>query len=141
MHTWSLYIYILILTAFTGCQTVQVEEKPEDLIPEDQMIEILSDITVLRATKGTNRKTLLENHINLTEYISNKHGIDSSTFEASNLWYSKDLRKYRSMFRKIRAHLKEQKEFYKELSEEQDSIDKANGVFSSDHYSNIDIEE
>lgn len=75
-------------------------EKPSNLIPEDKMVDILYDLTLLDASRAQN-PTRLKQADNLNTYIYKKHGIDSLQFVKSNRFYAADPKEYRKLFEKV----------------------------------------
>ena len=83
-----------------GCKNTTVE-KPDNLIDEDKMIEILYDISILEAIKVTNPKSLETRKINSNKYIYQKYKIDSLQFVKSDLYYASDVSNYGKMYKKV----------------------------------------
>ncbi|WP_224484982.1 DUF4296 domain-containing protein [Robertkochia aurantiaca] len=72
---------------FAACSEPLVE-KPENLIPPDKMTDILYDVAILDAAKGTGLTTLEENNIVPDTYIYTKYDIDSLQFSNSSVYYA-----------------------------------------------------
>ena len=83
-----------------SCQNSAIE-KPNNLIDEDKMIDILYDISVLEAIKVTNPKSLETRKINTNKYIYQKYKIDSLQFVKSDLYYASDITNYQKMYKKV----------------------------------------
>ena len=79
-------LYLLALIAVScGSETV---EKPNPLLKEEQMVDILYDLAVLQAYKSSNPKALTDNKIDSRNYIYKKYAIDSLVFAKNHQWYA-----------------------------------------------------
>ncbi|MFK5958431.1 MAG: DUF4296 domain-containing protein [Lutibacter sp.] len=105
-------IYILILSAFfTACTSNTIIKKPTNLIPEDQMVDLLTDI--LLADGGDNIKNLnLQRNVNYFPLVFKKYQIDTTLFKESNYFYTSRIDDYSKILRKVDERLKALKEKY-----------------------------
>lgn len=117
-------LYIIVLLVVCSCQSVEKAPKPNRLIKKDQMIEILTDIAFVKATKGGYKKKLQQKNINLEDYVLEKHGVDSVTFAENNKWYANQLDEYHDIFSAVKANIQKEKTKYEKLKREEDSIKK-----------------
>ncbi|MEM6514546.1 MAG: DUF4296 domain-containing protein [Bacteroidota bacterium] len=134
------YRYILlILGLLIACKRTDKPEQPENLIPEDKMVEILYDVVILNAAKGSAKTALQKSGIMPQEYVFVKYDIDSLQFAKSNEFYSYDLATYeriinqvdtllsvkqRNVQARIDAEVAEKKRVRDSLKKLQDSINK-----------------
>ncbi len=81
----GLLLFLSFFIILTSCKNTTVE-KPDNLIEEDKMINILYDVSVLEAIKLTNPKSLETRKINSNKYIYQKYKIDSLQFAKSDLY-------------------------------------------------------
>lgn len=104
---------IIIILLFFGCgNSIEKPEKPENLIPEDKMIEILYDAFLLNSAKGINKIKLEESGLLPEKYIFDKYQIDSTQFANSNNYYAYDTKTYESILKRLREKIeKDKKEF------------------------------
>jgi len=93
----AIFTFLLILI---GCKDEAVQ-KPANLIAEDKMIDILSDIVVLEAIKVENQESLTKRGIEENQYIYKKYKIDSLQFVKSNKFYASDINAYEKMYQKV----------------------------------------
>ena len=92
----------LILFFLTSSSFVSDDnEIPKDLISEQEMIDIIYDMSLISVSKGINKRILENNGMKPKKYILNKYGIDSLQFVLSNEYYSKDLEKYLSIYENV----------------------------------------
>jgi len=100
----KILLILLAVTAFASCNKVAAE-KPNNLIPEEQMVDILYDMAILEAIR-TQKPLVLESYqVKPTEYIYKKYKIDSVQFAKSNLYYASDLEKYKKLYDKVADRL------------------------------------
>ena len=93
-------IYIFLI--FYSCGSLTEENvKPNNLIPEDKMIDILYDMSLISVSKGINKRILENNGMKPKNYILKKYNIDSLQFVVSNEYYSKDLEIYLSIYEEV----------------------------------------
>ena len=97
----------------------KVIEPPENLIPQDAMINILYDLSVLNAAKNTNPDVLNENGIETMEYLYTKYSIDSVQFVKSDLYYASVPLEYEKIYKAVQARLTVTKETFEEERKKQ----------------------
>ncbi|WP_396142695.1 DUF4296 domain-containing protein [Flavobacterium sp.] len=84
--------------------------KPDNLLDEEIMTNILFDIAILQATDGSMPLKLSEEHINSTTYIYKKYAIDSLTFYQNQRYYAADVKQYKKMYQEVLDRLNEEKD-------------------------------
>ncbi|WP_299218879.1 DUF4296 domain-containing protein [uncultured Aquimarina sp.] len=115
--------FSLVLIVFS-CQSLDKTQKPENLLAEDKMVEILTDIAFVKAAKGSYKKVFDIEKINPESYILKKHGVDSLVFAENNNWYINQLDEYEEIFKKVKSNLEKSKVKFEKLKKEEDSIKK-----------------
>ena len=100
---------------FVSCQNNPIE-KPDNLIDQDKMVDIMFDINVLEAMKSQTTVVLETNNINPNTYIYKKHNIDSLQFAKSDKYYASDVKKYKEIFDAVNKRIEEQIEGSKKLN-------------------------
>ncbi|WP_159799680.1 DUF4296 domain-containing protein [Flavobacterium sp. MK4S-17] len=100
---------LLCIVCFTAACRHTIAEKPDDLIEQEEMVDILYDIAVLQAFKSYNPKILDDNNINSETYIYKKYGIDSLTFADNHKYYAADLANYEKIQKEVSERLKNRK--------------------------------
>lgn len=99
-------ITLLILLIFSvSCQDLKKSDKPEDLIPESKMIDVLTELSLLHAARNYNKQMLEETGVDMDTYIYEKFDIDSLQFERSNNWYSEQYSQYESIYDSVKTRL------------------------------------
>lgn len=94
-----LFTYLIIGLLIWGC--AEKNPKPQDLISEKNMEEILYDLTLLQAIRSTNYMLFEQNNIQPDVYIYEKYGIDSLQFASSHKYYISDSENYEKMLTRI----------------------------------------
>ena len=112
----KLIFKFLIFFSFSSCTYENI--KPNDLIPEEKMVDILYDMSLISVSKGINKRILENNGIKPKKYILKKYNIDSLQFVVSNDYYSKDLERYLLIYETVLNKLETNRELII------DSIDK-----------------
>jgi len=116
------YIYILFLSFFMlSCTSNTILKKPDDLIPEDQMVDLLTDL-FLAINAGTTKNLDLKRQVNYYPLVFEKHNIDSARFKESNFYYTSRVDDYDAILVKVDERLKALSEKFEALKREEDSI-------------------
>lgn len=124
--------FILVGLLICSCKNnkITLPERPDNLISEDKMVEVLYDMALVSAAKGVNKRIMENKGIYPQSYIYNKHGIDSMQFAISNEYYSYDIRTYQELYDRVRLKLEADKqEFNKSIQKKKttrDSISEIN---------------
>ena len=94
-----------ILLVLIGCQDVKYPQAPENLIPEEQMMDIMADAYSGHAARSVNNRVLRSNQVALDSSLYKKYGIDSLQFARSNAFYTTDLDRYESLLKGVEERL------------------------------------
>ncbi len=87
-----------ILMFFFSCTPAidRLQPPPDDLIPHDEMINIIVDLRLMDAILSTKQKTKAKDSENTKYYLHNsileKYGITRDRFERSYAYYQQDLK-------------------------------------------------
>jgi len=82
--------------------------KPDNLLDEEVMTNILFDIAILQAADGSMPLRLSEKQINSSTYIYKKYAIDSLTFYQNQRYYAADVKQYKKMYQEVLDRLDEE---------------------------------
>ena len=104
-------------------------EKPDNLIPQEDMIDILADMAILNAAKTTNIKVFKDNNIEPTAFLFGKYGIDSLQFVESDRYYASLPDVYLELYTAVESKLETQMKAMEEAKKIRDSI--SNEVMNS----------
>ena len=102
-----LCIFIGVLILFS-CQQSAVE-KPDNLIDEDTMEDIIYDLAVVEAIRTNNPSSLEKKNTTASSYIYDKYDIDSLQFVSSNHYYASDVHNYLKMYQRVEERLGKEK--------------------------------
>ena len=124
-------IYILAPFLVLSCKTnsIDMPEKPDNLISKNEMVEIIYDMSLITSAKGVNKKIIESKGIVPEDYVFKKQGIDSLQFALSSEYYAYNLKTYEDIYNKVRIKLNSDKTHYNLIVEAEqkikDSINKA----------------
>lgn len=99
-------ILFLIFSVFASCQKSAIE-KPDKLIEEDVMVNIIYDLAILEAIKSQNLTPLETHSINPNDYIYKKYKIDSLQFAKNDKYYASNIKKYKSIYDRVNKRMEE----------------------------------
>lgn len=129
--TWLL-IFVLL---FSSCQSVEEPQKPDDLIPEDKLVVVLTDLAILNSAKNFNRRRLEETGIFPDTYLYEKHDIDSAGLAQSMEYYAKKNEGFEDIFTQVKDNLEEMQTELEEIRDEEqrvlDSLQEEGGIEDS----------
>ncbi len=111
----------VIVMLLSGCTSNTIYKKPEDLIPETKMVQLLTDIYIANAAKNIKTRNL-HRKINYLPLIYKKYGIDSAQFHRSNIYYMSRIDDYNAIYKKVEANITRQLDSVDKLKKEKDSI-------------------
>lgn len=129
--------YITICFFFSCNSGIEKPQKPENLIPEEKMIDIMYDVFLLNSAKGVNKIILEVNGVMPEKYIFEKYSIDSTQFAESNNYYVYNTKTYESILNRI----KEKIDLNKKEVEALDKIEEAEKKKKADSIREIRAKE
>lgn len=94
-------LFLLILTLPFSCKI----KRPDNLIPEDKMKDILTDYHLAKAISNDipyNESYKKEAYKN---YVFKKHGITESEFDSSMVWYSRNTKEIEKIYEDIETRI------------------------------------
>ncbi len=104
-------IFLLALNILlASCQTITPPQNPDNLISEDLMVEIMTDIHLFTSAKGINRLQLQKTGLTPHQLIFEKHQIDSLQYAQSNTYYGAHLETYERIHLRVKTILEMKKE-------------------------------
>ena len=71
-------VFIFILIVFLSCSNKV--KKPDNLISEEKMVDIIYEASILTAAQGVNKKALEDKGIEPENFVYSKFNIDSLQF-------------------------------------------------------------
>ncbi|MCL9768802.1 DUF4296 domain-containing protein [Flavobacterium sp. HXWNR69] len=101
-----LFLFISLLAVSCSKNPVQ---KPDPLLEEEVMVDIIYDISLIQAIEGSMPNRLLENNIKPDQFIFEKYKIDSTIYRQNQLYYAADARIYKRIYKKVAERLEQNK--------------------------------
>lgn len=120
----KLIYFLLICVAIISCTSNTILEKPKNLIPEDEMVDLLTDILIADGADNI-KNTNLQRNINYFPLVFEKYKIDTIRFKESNYYYTSKIDEYNEILEQVNQRLKALKEKYDTESKHVDSIKNA----------------
>ena len=111
----NIIVFVVFFLLVIACSSTDKPKKPNNLISENQMSEVLYDLYIINAAKGVNRKLLETNGFIPEAYVLTKYNIDSIQFVESNAYYAFDTDVYKVIVDRVKDRLEKEKEEFKEL--------------------------
>ncbi|MCY2686214.1 DUF4296 domain-containing protein [Salinimicrobium sp. TH3] len=122
---------VLSLVLLASCQDIDRTPKPDNLIPEEKMVEVLTELSILHGARSYNKSLMEEKGINAYPYLTNKYGIDSVQLVQSNNYYAENYKEYQMIYDRVKERLEilmKQYDSIREIEEQKrDSLRKAPG--------------
>lgn len=116
-----LYVLIVLFSFLLSCTSNTVYKKPENLIPKDTMVLLLTDMYIATSAKSIKNKSL-QRDINYMVFVYDKYGIDSARFKTSNVYYNSKVEIYSEILSEVKSELIKRRDKYESEYKKQDSI-------------------
>lgn len=105
-----------------SCQDVREVERPPDLIPEQKMVEVLTDLSLINSAKNYNRRLLEETGLKPREFLYEKHNIDSLQLARSTEYYADNPAQLERIYKELQDNLEEMKDQLELIREEEERV-------------------
>lgn len=115
--------FIIAFISLVSCQDIEEVKEPKNLIPEEKMVDVLTDLAILNAAKNYNKKMLEAKGVRPDEYLYNKHKIDSIQLVESTHYYAKNFNRLEIIFERVQRNLENMKQDYEQRQEEEEKED------------------
>lgn len=104
------FSYFFFLSVFLmACTSNTIMKKPDDLIPKNQMVDLLTDMLIASGAENI-KNADLERNVNYFPLVFEKYGIDSTRFKESNFYYTSQIDDFEKILKKVDERLKAMKE-------------------------------
>lgn len=117
------YWVFLILLTWSCSNTGQVE-KPENLISEEQMENILFDATLMEAINNSTDRNLELELLLGKPYLYLKYGVDSLQLVESEQYYAKNPRVYLRIYNNVLKRVDKAKDSLNDLDKKSKAVQK-----------------
>lgn len=127
------FIIFISASLFIACSQKLID-KPEHLLSEKEMENILYDVSIINATKGVSFNVFENNNIMPTQIITEKYGVDSLSFAESSVYYaSAEPDKYIALFERVKTKLEAERKVIEqknklELNDKNESTPKLDSI-------------
>jgi hypothetical protein len=112
---------IFVILGMIACQSNTIYERPTDLIEEEQMVDLLTDLHIARYASGK-RNDHGDSKVNYTPLVYEKYGIDSARYMRSNIYYASRIDEYKRIYQKVELKVASIKKYYDSIKMIEDSI-------------------
>jgi hypothetical protein len=102
------YVCLGIGLFLVACTSNTIYKKPEDLIPPDQMVDLLTDIYLANGAYSVTNK-FGQNKVEYMPLVYEKYHIDSARFHHSNIYYMSRIDEYEAIYKEVKKRLIELK--------------------------------
>lgn len=113
--------FIFCSFLFWSCTSNTIYKKPENLIPKDSMILLLTDMHIAASAKFMKNKNQ-ERDINYLTLIYENYKIDSTRFKISNIYYTSKFEEYNTILQEVKKNLQNQRNALDEQLKVRDSL-------------------
>lgn len=96
---------LLLITILFSCTKYGDNKTPDNLIPPEQMIDILVDIVLMKNIKRNGYAIKEKKNLLVDEYLFDKYGIDSLKLASSQQFYAKNPKKYIPIYKEARLKI------------------------------------
>ena len=107
-------LFLFLVLTIVGCED-EILKKPENLVKENLMIDMLVDIHLAEATYNRFRHdSIMENNSSANFYYSvlEKYQVPDSVFEQSFVFYASKPKNFEKMYRKVMNNLSQLEQEY-----------------------------
>ncbi|GAL72724.1 DUF4296 domain-containing protein [Jejuia pallidilutea] len=101
----KLLVLFCIVLGVSSCYQYNKPEKPKNLIPKEQMVNILLDLKLIGAVTGRDKEVLDSAKVVPESYVYKKYNIDSAQFANSNAYYTYYMKEYAEIYEKVKDSL------------------------------------
>ena len=114
-------LFFVVFAMLSACQETNIEkpERPDNLLSENKMVEVLYDMALVSSAKGINKRLLENKGIKPDSFIYKKHNIDSVQFAKSNAYYSYDIKTYQTIYNRVKRRLEADKKTFNAVIQEE----------------------
>jgi len=112
-------LIFLLLIAFGACQDVNNAPKPNHLIPEDKMVNLLVDLQKVDAVISKNKNYFEIRNVKAKDLIFEKYQVDSLQVAESSNYYAENFTTNIRIYEKVILKLEAEKKVIDSLYDEQ----------------------
>ena len=109
----KLFYFLFAVLLIFSCSDKVHYEKPQDLLGKEEMINLLYDMHLAVGTSNV-KNVHLEKNRNYMSLVFAKHGVDSTQFASSNIYYTSNVDEYEEIYEEVQRRLDTLKNFYQD---------------------------
>ena len=99
------YLILLFIVVIMSCQNIERMAKPDNLIPQGKMINVMTEISLYDAAKRLRSRDVRLIDSTFRPYLYKKYNIDSLQLINSNRYYSEHIETYKEIFDSVQARM------------------------------------
>ncbi|WP_442264654.1 DUF4296 domain-containing protein [Tenacibaculum sp. ZS6-P6] len=120
----NLILFVLYISLCLACTGNTIYKEPDNLIPRDSMVSLLTDMHIAAAAKPI-KNLDQKRDLNYMQLVYDKYKIDSLRFEQSNTFYTSKIDEYDKLLKDVRRSLEAKASVYQFEKNKRDSIKKS----------------
>ena len=115
--------FIIALLSFLviSCTSNTILKKPDDLIPRDKMVNLLTDLLLANSADNI-RNTQDKRNVQYFPLVFEKYQVDSAQFRASNYYYTSRIDDYDKIMKEVETRFQTLIVTYQKEQRETDSL-------------------
>ncbi len=113
--------YIALCLFLISCTSGTILEQPDDLIPQDKMEDILTDMFISASGERVANRFDEKNN-KCFNVICRKYDIDSTQFKKSNYYYTSQIDTYTTILKNVKKKLEHKRDSVRQIIKVNDSI-------------------
>ncbi len=118
------FLKVFVIACFlSSCQNIEEVKKPDNLISEDKMVDVLTELSLLNSAKNKNKRILEETGLQPDTYLYSKYKIDSLQLAESTTYYAKKYDKFDGIYQRVKQNLEVMKAKFEVIREEEQRIE------------------
>ena len=130
------YVFLLLgLLLLLSCSDNPVP-KPDTLLEEEIMVDILYDTALLQAAEAYLPEKLTDKGVKIKNYIYLKYDIDSTTYYQNQRYYAADAKRYKKIYQKVIERIDINKDLIDTLVVKETKIDTVKKVIKKRKFTN-----
>jgi hypothetical protein len=107
---WKKVFFMLLIVGFaSACQNVQKVERPDNLIPEDKMVDIIAEISLMQSARNYNKSIFEKTGIEPQKHILKKYKVDSLQIKRSSDYYADNVSVYQRIYDSVKNRFEKMK--------------------------------
>ncbi|MFD2698444.1 DUF4296 domain-containing protein [Mesonia sediminis] len=121
-------LFLMVFLVITGCQNIEEAPKPDSLIDEETMVNLLFDLHYTDAIQGYSGTKFMQRDVKVNKLILKKYNIDSLTFVENANYYFEDAERNEQIYREVLERLEAKKAVNDSLLRKEKEVEKANAL-------------